>query len=194
MKSITLLLEDHQQMLRAVEIMEEMLIRARHGQKPDIQDLNEILAFLDGFGDRIHQAREEGVLFPALLRDPGQANYPKLSSLRFEHDRHRSLIEGLQKACAVEDLESFCSCCARLTAILRDHIQDEETNLFPLVTSVLSTADDEQIARDMQGYDSIWQSEKLPQLARRLGELELKYLGKAHVDARALRTNTPRQE
>jgi hemerythrin-like domain-containing protein len=190
MKATALLLEDHKQIARALDILEEMATGARHGRKPNKQDLKDLLKLLEGLGDRIHQGREEGLLFPALLQDRKQTNYLKLRKLAFEHERQRSLIEGLHEAAAANDAKDFVFCATRLVQILRDHLRDEEVQLFPLANSALSRAEDERVTSDMARYDERWQREKLPGLLRRLDELEAKYFGKRHLQVRKLRKSS----
>ena len=84
--------------------------------------------------------------FPALLRDPGQKNYRELCGLIFEHDRQRSLIEGLHDSIATKEPKDLVYCVTRFVEILRHHIQEEEQTLFPLANSTLSPAEDERIA------------------------------------------------
>ena len=193
MKSTALLLDDHKYILRVLEVLEEMATRARHGQEPDGQDLKDILEFLERFCDRIHQGREEGILFPALLRDRSQKNYPKLSSLLFDHNRERFLVQGLQESLLASSRRDFVFCATRLVEVLREHINEEEATLFPLADSTFSHADDAQIAADMKGFDKLWQDKMFPALLSRLDELESKYLGKAHAKVRASRKKSDQE-
>ena len=175
MKSTALLLEDHQHMLRALSVLENMALLAERGQLPDESDVKELLEFLDGFGDRTHQGREENILFPALLRDREQKNYQELSSLIFEHNRQRSLIDGLQDAMLTRTNKDFVYCANRLVEILRQHIHEEEKTLFPLVDSTFSRDDDASVAEDMKTQDKAWLDKNVPRLLRQLDNLTAKY-------------------
>src|SRR5262245_28002315 len=95
MKSIDVLLDDHRHLMLASNILAEMAACAESGQAVNETDLGDLLRFLEEFGDRHHQGIEECVLFPALLQDSAQKNYQRLCGLIFEHERQRSLIEGL---------------------------------------------------------------------------------------------------
>lgn len=175
MKSTALLSEDHQHMLRALNVLESMALLAERGQRPDERDVKTLLEFLEGFGDRIHQGREESILFPALLRDREQKNYQELSSLTFDHNRQRSLIDGLQDALLTRTNKDFVYCANRLVEILRHHIQEEEKTLFPLVDSTFSRDDDARVVEDMKAQDMAWFDENIPRLLRELDNLDAKY-------------------
>ncbi|HEX4997954.1 MAG TPA: hemerythrin domain-containing protein [Terriglobia bacterium] len=186
MESTRLLLEDHRHILRALDILEEMASRARHGRKPDERDVEDLLEFLDGYGDRLHQGREEGFLFPALI-DHKQKHYTKLSQLSFEHDRQRSLIRGLHESTLSASSKDFVFCATRLVELLRAHMKEEEAALFPLAESTLSQQDDAQTAGEMMEHDKPWRDDNVPELLQLLDRLESIYLGKTHMEARTLR-------
>jgi hemerythrin-like domain-containing protein len=116
-----------------------------------------------------------------LLQGPGQKNYRELCTLIFEHNRQRSLIEGLQDSALAKKTEKFVFYATRLTGILRTHIQQEEDILFPLVDATLSAAEDDRVVTAMKAYDKQWQDRELPGLLGKLDRLEAEYLRKAHA-------------
>ena len=183
MKSTALLLEDHRHLLRALSVLEEMAKRAQRGESLNERDVEDLLEFFRSFGDRHHQGKEEGVLFPELLQDRAQKNYQELDHLIFEHDRDRSLIEGLQDSILTKNAKDFVYCAGRLIEILRAHIHKEDEVLFALVDSTLTPSQDERVAQDMKSYDQLWQDKELSGLLAQLDHLESKYVVKAPAQA-----------
>jgi hemerythrin-like domain-containing protein len=175
MRATALLREDHKQILRALNILERMSARAQRGGGLEESDLEHILQFLHGFADRHHQGKEEGVFFPSLLKDRSQKHYPELCKAIFEHDRERSLVEGLQDSARTRNTKDFVYYANRLIAVLREHIEKEERILFELADSTLSGAEDDRVVTDMQNYELTWQQNVLSQLLSRLDELESRY-------------------
>src|SRR5688500_7832135 len=98
MKATNHLMEDHKYILRALNVLDQMAKAAGRGEQIDAQDVEDILQFLRLFADRHHQGKEESVLFPAILKDGHQGEYPKLCHLVFEHNQERSLVEGLEES------------------------------------------------------------------------------------------------
>jgi hemerythrin-like domain-containing protein len=176
MKSTDLLLEDHKHLIAASDVLAQMAESVEGGQAVSEGDLADLLRFLNEFGDRHHQGKEEGVLFPALLVDPAQKHYHRLSGLIFEHERQRSLIEGLYDSLFTKNNKDFIYYARRLKEVLRGHIREEEEMLFPLVETTLSAADDGRIELEMKAYDKAWQERELSGHLRRLSDMELKYL------------------
>ena len=152
MKATLLLKSDHKQILRALSVLEEMVARVQLGARPDATDVRGVVDFLNGFGDYHHQGREEFVVFPALLRDRGQKNYKELAGMIYEHNRQRSLLEGLQDSLLTRKTADFIYCATTLIKILREHVREEEDVLFPLIDAMFSPSEDERVAQGMTAY------------------------------------------
>ncbi|HET9218780.1 MAG TPA: hemerythrin domain-containing protein [Terriglobia bacterium] len=176
MKSTDLLRDDHRHMVAALDVVREMAARADTNQNVSESDVKCMLKFLRDFGDRHHQGKEESVLFPALLHDPTQRNYERLCCLVFEHNRQRSLIEGLEESLLTKNTKDFSYYATRLSMILREHIKEEEEVVFPLVESTLTAVEDERVASEMQHYDAAWQATQRTSQLQVLADMESKYL------------------
>jgi hemerythrin-like domain-containing protein len=176
MKSTTQLSEDHLYILRALSVLEQMSAQARRGTRINDADIESLIVFFRAFADRHHQGKEEGVFFPALLKDQGQKHYRDLCALVFEHNRERFLIEGIEDAVRFKKQQYFPDYAERLVRVLRAHIESEEHELFKLAEETLSSAEDEQVAFEMRNYEWLWQQQAIPALIHRLEELEAQYL------------------
>jgi hemerythrin-like domain-containing protein len=179
MKSRDLLLGDHAQILRVLNVLEEMAVRVQRAQEPNENDVKGVVEFLKGFGDNHHQGKEECILFPALLRGQGQKNHRELTSLIFEHNRQRSLIDGLADSMLTRKSRDFVYYARQLVKLVRTHLKEEEDVLFPLMESTLLPADDERVVQDMKTYDRQWQERELSGMLQTLENLESKYCRKA---------------
>src|SRR5688572_16913476 len=175
MKSTILLLEDHKQILKALRVLEGMSVLAERGHHVNENDVADLLEFFEGFGDRIHQSREEGIFFPALLRDREQTHYHELCGMVFEHNRQRSLLEGLHDSLPAKSSQDFRYYADRLVDAMRRHLKEEEERLFPLAAATLSVTDDDHVYTDMTAEDKEWQEKNLPRLLERLEALASTY-------------------
>jgi hemerythrin-like domain-containing protein len=178
MKSRSLLLEDHRQILRVLNVLEEMAARAQRGQEPNDMDVKGVVEFMKDFGDSRHQGKEESVLFPALLQGQGQKNYRELCHLIFEHNQERTFIRRLADSMMTGKRKDFVYFASHLVRILRSHLKEEDEVLLPLMKETFSAADDERVARDMKTYDRQWQEEDLAGVLLSLDNLESKYCRK----------------
>lgn len=171
--------DDHQLILRSLRILDEMTERCEQCRRISAEDADRLVQFLKGFADRFHQGKEEGVLFPALLKDPSQKHHMDLAADIFQHDRQRSLIDGLEESVHTGNVNEFIYFSRRLSLFLRDHIQDEEQDLFELIKSVLSPEEDKAVNAGMQRYELLWQNVNLQRLIQSLMDLETQYLPKS---------------
>jgi len=151
MKCTDLLIKEHKIILRALYILENMAIRVENDQPIEPEDVDAMLHFLRAFGDDYHQAKEESALFPELRRSSHEQE-GSLRHMLFEHDQERSLIEALQEASYTKNNIDFVYFANRLTALLRNHIQKEDSILFDIVERSLSAEQDDKVVAEFNKF------------------------------------------
>ncbi len=67
-KAIEELMHEHDAILFALKILESMNRQVETGSAIDLADVSGFLGFLKEFADTCHHGKEEGLLFPALVR------------------------------------------------------------------------------------------------------------------------------
>ncbi len=124
-------------------------LSAEHGVFLDLLDYLEALkddsSFLDAVGFKQvifaiakvvekHAKQEEKFLFPKLKSYIGP-ELNRIHAVEFEHGEIRKILSAIQKTneCRVVRLEA-----AKLIAFLRDHIDKEESVLFPVAEQYVS--------------------------------------------------------
>ena len=163
MKCTDLLDKDHQIILRAVDVLEQMADAVTKGNSVDPQDTEFVIRFLKEFEDGHHQTKEESALFPILLKASG-TQQAKLRQIVFEHDQERSLVEGLEDALRTKHGLDFVHFATRLINLLRSHIYKEELGLFGLVEMTLSNEEDTQVVAEFARFDEELNKDLLKQL------------------------------
>jgi hemerythrin-like domain-containing protein len=103
------------------------------------------------FADEHHHLKEEGVLFPEVMRT-SEAQAGPLRHLLFEHNQERSLVEGLEDALYSGKSAEFVLFANRLTDRVRNHIQKEDGILFPILEVLVSSQFDEKICREFEKF------------------------------------------
>jgi hemerythrin-like domain-containing protein len=175
MKCTDLLNEDHQLILRAVDVLEQMAEEVKKGHSVDARDIETIVRFLKEFEDEHHQTKEESALFPILLK-ASVAQQAKLGQMLFEHDQERSLVEGLEEALKTKHDEDFVHFSNRLITLLRAHIYKEEFALFRLIEMTLSDEQDTCVVAEFSKFDEVFKGGSGNELFKRLRMLEERYL------------------
>src|SRR5438309_379429 len=113
MKCTDLLRKDHQIILRALDVLEQMADEVKKDHSVHPQDVESIVGFLKEFEDEHHQTKEESALFPILLKNSG-SQQAKLAQMLFEHDQERSLLDGLEEAIKTKHGPDFVHFAERL--------------------------------------------------------------------------------
>src|SRR5262245_10418683 len=144
MKCTDLLIQDHQVILRALDVLDEMAVRTERKEQIEARDVEAILRFLRGFADNHHQGKEEFALFPELGRVLGEKDEP-VRQMIFEHDQERSLVEGIEDALYTQKGANFVEFVRHLTSLIRNHIQKEDNMLFKIAEGALSAEQHEAI-------------------------------------------------
>jgi hemerythrin-like domain-containing protein len=87
-----------------------------------------------------------------------------------EHDRERSLVEGIEDALFTKKGADFIQLSCRLIELLRDHIRKEDNILFEIVERSLSPQQDDIVVAQLNRF------EIPPQALEDLRALEWKYM------------------
>jgi hemerythrin-like domain-containing protein len=148
------------------------MVDGENGERIDQDDAATLLRFLRMFADEHHHLKEEGVLFPEVMRT-SEAQGGPLRHLLFEHSQERSLVEGLEDALHIGKSSDFVLFANRLTDRVRNHIQKEDGILFPIIEVLISSQLDEKVSSEFEKFQLD------PGLSDDLRRLEGKYLRKA---------------
>ena len=170
MKCTDLLRQDHKIILRSLNVLQSMAEGAS-GERIDEEDATTLLRFLRTFGDDYHHLKEEGALFPEVMRT-SEAQGGPLRHLLFEHNQERSLVEGLDDALHTGKSSDFVVFANRLTDRVRNHIQKEDGILFPIIEVLISSQLDEKVSSEFEKFQLD------PGLLDDLRRLEAEYLRK----------------
>ena len=147
------------------------MVDGENGERIDQDDAATLLRFLRMFADEHHHLKEEGVLFPEVMRT-SEAQGGPLRHLLFEHSQERSLVEGLEDALHIGKSSDFVLFANRLTDRVRNHIQKEDGILFPIIEVLMSSQLDEKVSSEFEKFQLD------PGLLDDLRRLEAEYLRK----------------
>jgi branched-chain amino acid transport system ATP-binding protein len=157
MKGITAtLLDEHELIARAAASLERLADEALASDDLCIVTAIDLLEFFQDFVEGAHQAKEEEHLFPALLAS-GLARH-RVLDLRKEHEREREAFCSMWvnlEAAAYGDRDShdeFVREASEYAALQREHADDEDRMLLPLVEELL---DDDLQRRVLAGFRDV---------------------------------------
>lgn len=153
MKATQILMEEHEAIKRVLSILEKIIDELENNGKANIEHLENIQEFITVFADRCHHAKEENVLFPALVDEGFPQEEGPLGVMLSEHEKGRGFAKGFREALAkyqtgdISTIPTIVENAKSYIALLRDHIDKENNILYPMADMHLSEDKDEMLIR-----------------------------------------------
>lgn len=143
-KNITqALIDEHKLILKMISLLERNAPRTAAGTYSNWQFYLDGVDFIRNFADRFHHAKEEDVLFEALITNGmPRANSP-IAAMLMEHDQGRTFVKAMETAArnALEGQNNreqiIADNALAYAALLREHIAKEDEILYPLAERVI---------------------------------------------------------
>ncbi len=139
----TALVNEHLLILRMIALLERNAPRTTDGTYANWQFYLDGVDFIRTFADRFHHAKEEDVLFEALVVNGMPRENSPIAAMLMEHDQGRAFVKGMEAAVlAAMDGETGCGAiiaenALAYAALLREHIEKEDDILYPLAERVI---------------------------------------------------------
>ena len=145
-KAMTDLLNDHEAILTALDIFSRMLDEQKISGEADAVELGSFIAFFKEFADKCHHGKEEGILFPAMIAAGVPDRGGPIGVMMAEHIQGRGYIFEMDESLVEPmDFARFEKNSRNYITLLREHIQKENSVLFPMADRVISTLELEQM-------------------------------------------------
>ncbi len=144
------LMDEHQTILRVLRCVEELLTNDTHADEPR-ETFVSVVDFIRTYADRLHHAKEEDLLFPAMEARGIPAQQGPTAVMRHEHEIGRNFVARM--ATLTEDEDNFDRAALREPALgyvelLRSHIAKEDHILYPMADRLFDEATVAQLAED----------------------------------------------
>lgn len=155
-----ILRREHDAILRVLDTAEEIANRVRRGERVRAGVLSEILEFLRLFADRCHHGKEEDVLFPLLESKGIPRDGGPIGVMLSEHDEGRAFIREMAEAAAAYEGAGetagprWAEAAENYIALLRAHIQKENTVLFVMAESLLTPDEQARVAEEFEKVEN----------------------------------------
>jgi hemerythrin-like domain-containing protein len=152
-KAIDDLKLEHEAILSGLQILAVFAARIDRGLDVEKRDIYDFLRFLKEFADKCHHGKEEGILFPAMVKAGIPDKGGPVGVMLSEHAKGRELVKGMEAAVGVPDLKKFARLATEYSDHLKAHIEKENGVLFPTAERVLADAQMEQIVGAFQKHE-----------------------------------------
>lgn len=150
------LVAEHRLILRMIALLERNAPRTAAGDYSNWHFYLDGVDFIRNYADRFHHAKEEDVLFAALVKNGMPPENSPVAAMLMEHDQGRAFVRGMETAVR-ETLaglpgreNTIAENALAYAALLRDHIAKEDEILYPLAERVIPEAMRAEIAAGYQ--------------------------------------------
>ncbi|NVO00418.1 MAG: hemerythrin domain-containing protein [Geobacteraceae bacterium] len=142
----TALVDEHRLILRMIALLELNATKTAAGSYSNWQFYLDGVDFIRNYADRFHHAKEEDVLFAALVANGMPRENSPVAAMLMEHDQGRAFVRAMEAA-ALEACKGVAGQETTIVenafayaALLRDHIAKEDEILYPLAERVIPEA------------------------------------------------------
>lgn len=145
MDSIKLMMDEHQYILRMLEIVRKACYGIMQGDEINYEDFNKMIDFIRNYADAHHHGKEEKLLFNEMVTHMGPLGNKLIThGMLVEHDFGRLYIQELKDALLrVKDGDEMSKLdvianAVSYTHLLKRHISKEDTVVFTFAERQLS--------------------------------------------------------
>lgn len=164
MKAIQELRMEHDAVRLTLKVLDRICQKFElSGKLDDPQDVDHLLEFFTVFVDKCHHGKEEELLFPALEQIGVGREKGPIGVMLKEHQQGREYVQKMKaaisqfKAGVASAAVDFTRSARDYILLLDQHIDKENTALFPLAEKQLSEA---KLAELLKGFEMI-ETEKI---------------------------------
>ena len=171
MGPIRILREEHDNILRGLEILEACTNKLYERQEVPPATLEGLIEFFRLYADKTHHGKEEDLLFPKMMEHGFSREVGPIHCMLEDHERNRALTREMIEAAAeyrAGDRDAgvrFAGAAQRYISVLREHIQKENLVLFVMAENAIPAEEEPELLAKFQEVDS-----------RKIGESEIQRL------------------
>tara|TARA_Y100000310_G_scaffold285468_1_gene308939 strand:- start:73 stop:609 length:537 start_codon:yes stop_codon:yes gene_type:complete len=136
--AINILSDEHQNILKVIDALLEECNALESGKEIDKDFFKKTIAFVRGYADKFHHAKEEDILFVELGRNDVQMHCDPTQQMLYEHDLGRNFIKELEKGIKGNNQDKILENARGYSQLLQEHIFKEDNVLYPMADEVLS--------------------------------------------------------
>jgi len=152
MKPTLDLLQEHGSIKVLLRILEKMCGKLEFKENVDSADMKKIVALIREFADKCHHGKEENLLFPAMKENNIPEEVSLVDLLIEEHNAGRNLVKNMAESIGQKDLAKFSENARGYVKLLDQHINKENTILFPMAGKSLTEEKQKKLA---EGFEDI---------------------------------------
>lgn len=139
-KTTKILVDEHKNILKVVDILENECDAADSGKHIDEKFFRKAIYFIRNYADKFHHAKEEAIQFKELCKDSVQENMHcnPIEQMLHEHDLGRGFVKAMEEGIKARNRQEILTNTREYIQLIRDHIYKEDNILYPMSDDALS--------------------------------------------------------
>jgi hemerythrin-like domain-containing protein len=150
--------EEHQLILQVISTTLDECKALENGKEMDTGFFEEVITFIKNFADKFHHAKEEDILFKAMLENKECLHCNPIPVMMHEHEEGRRFVHGMVEGITngnqdklIENTRNYCN-------LLQQHIYKEDHVLYPMAEQALSETQKEIINQEYKKTEQVLKS------------------------------------
>jgi len=160
MDSIKLMMEEHQYILRVLEVVRRACYGVMKGEEINYEDFDQMIDFIRSYADAHHHGKEEKLLFQEMVTHLGALGQKLIThGMLVEHDSGRLFIQELNAALdrvkAGDDMSRLdvIANAISYTHLLKRHIEKEDAVVYTFAARQLSAEIMDKVNQDTAQFE-----------------------------------------
>lgn len=155
----SVLSEEHQHILKVIKVVLVECRNLESGKAMNMDFFRKVLGFIKNYADGFHHAKEENILFKAMLDNSAYMHCNPIPVMLHEHESGRHYVAGMEKALGEENTVNLIQHARGYCYLLENHIYKEENVLYPMAEEAVN---DNQKKEVINLYAAIHQNDYFP--------------------------------
>jgi hemerythrin-like domain-containing protein len=153
------LAQEHRLIRQYLDNLAYAVERLEHGERPPKEFFENAVLFAREFVDGYHHFKEEHQMFVMLAQTVKGKHDGAIEALRYQHERGRAIVNAIAQAISgyqrgdERDVLVVLESAAAFGALLRQHINREDSVFYPMARKELSREDQERLREEFARAD-----------------------------------------
>ena len=153
MRITEILSEEHQHILKVIELLERECLVMEKGGKLREEFFHQAIKFIREYADKFHHGKEEEVLFVELCKESTNMHCNPTYQMRHEHDLGRGFVKEMEEGLRARDNKKVISGAIGYAQLLREHIYKEDNILYPMAEEALGETEKKELGLKFKEMD-----------------------------------------
>jgi len=159
-KPTDILTEEHNVIKRLIAVLHRAADRLEGGEAVPAEVFRQAVDFIRTFGDKCHHAKEQDILFPALVERGMPQEEGPIAVMLYEHDQGRAYTSAMAEATEAyaqgdeKAKEKIITNARGYGDLLLQHIDKEDNVLYVMANRILSDSDQDELLEKFEAAEA----------------------------------------